>query len=95
MSELQKGCMSVIPQNSRLLSVKISNKTAILNFNEEFTYNGYGVQGQITQLMQVVYTATSFSTIDNVQFLIEGQKLEYIGGEGVWIGSPLSRFSFK
>lgn len=95
MSEIQKGYISIIPQNSRLLGVKISNKTAILNFNEDFTYNAYGVQGQITQLMQIVYTATSFSTIDNVQFLIEGQKLEYIGGEGVLIGSPLSRFSFK
>ena len=95
MSEIQKGCVSLIPQNSRLLGVRISNRTAILNFSEDFMFNTYSVQGQITQLMQIVYTATSFSTIDNVQFLIEGQKVEYIGGEGVWIGSPLSRFSFK
>ena len=63
--------------------------------SESFSFNKYGVQGYLGQLMQIVYTATSFSTIDNVQFLIEGQKLEYLGGEGVWIGSPLSRISFK
>ncbi|MCR5699435.1 MAG: GerMN domain-containing protein [Treponemataceae bacterium] len=94
-SEAQKGYISIIPPNTKLLGARITNKTAILNFNEDFTYNSYGVQGQITQLMQIVYTATSFSTIDNVQFLIEGQKIDYLGGEGVWIGSPLSRFSFK
>ncbi|MCR4789649.1 MAG: GerMN domain-containing protein [Treponemataceae bacterium] len=93
--EKDKGYISVIPASSKLLGAKISNKTAILNFNEDFTYNSYGVQGQIAQLMQIVYTATSFATIDNVQFLINGEKIEYLGGEGVWIGSPLSRFSFK
>jgi len=94
-TESQKGYISVIPPTTKLLGARITNKTAILNFNEDFTYNSYGVQGQITQLMQIVYTATSFSTIDNVQFLIEGQRIDYLGGEGVWIGSPLSRFSFK
>ena len=44
--------------------------------------------------MQIVYTATEFSTVKSVQFLIDGQKKEYLGSEGVWIGSPLSRTSF-
>ena len=84
-----------IPEGTKLLGARVANKTATLNFSESFSFNKYGVQGYLGQLMQIVYTATSFSTIDNVQFLIEGQKLEYLGGEGVWIGSPLSRISFK
>ncbi len=93
--EVAKGYMSLIPEGTKLLSARVANKTATLNFSEAFSFNKYGVQGYLGQLMQIVYTATSFSTIDNVQFLIEGQKLEYLGGEGVWIGSPLSRISFK
>ncbi|QTQ17448.1 GerMN domain-containing protein [Treponema parvum] len=68
---------------------------AFLNFSEEFEYNPYGVEGYLGQLMQIVYTATSFSTVDSVQFLIEGQKKDYLGSEGVWIGSPLARSSFS
>ena len=44
--------------------------------------------------MQIVYTATAFSNIDNVQFLIEGEKMDYLGLEGVFIGAPLSIASF-
>lgn len=93
--EVDKGYKSLIPEGTKLLGARVANKTATLNFSESFSFNKYGVQGYLGQLMQIVYTATSFSTIDNVQFLIEGQKLEYLGGEGVWIGSPLSRISFK
>lgn len=95
LEEIGHGYMSLIPEGTRLLSAKVSNKTATLNFSEEFEFNRYGVEGYIGQLMQVVYTATAFPTVDNVQFLVEGQKKDYIGSEGVWIGSPLSQSSFK
>lgn len=95
LDELDKKYISLIPEGTKLLSATVSNKTATLNFNENFSFNKYGVQGYLGQLMQIVYTATSFATIDKVQFLIEGQKIEYLGGEGVWIGSPLTRISFN
>lgn len=94
-TELEKGTMSLIPSGTKLLSASITDKTAFLNFSEEFIYNTYGVEGYLGQLMQIVYTATSFSSIESVQFLINGQKENYLGGEGVWIGSPLPRSSFK
>ena len=94
-NELERGYMSMIPEGTRLLSASISNKVATLNFSEDFAVNKYGVEGYITQLMQIVYTATCFSTIDSVQFLIDGEKTEYLGSEGVWIGSPLARSSFR
>ena len=93
--ELEKGYISLIPQGTRLLSASVQNKTAFINFSQEFAFNKYGVDGYLGQLMQVVYTATAFGTIENVQFLIEGQKNEYLGGEGVWIGTPLNRYNFK
>lgn len=93
-SSSEKNCMSLIPSGTKLLSAKVIDGVAYLNFNDNFDINPYGVEGYVNQLMQIVYTATSFSTVNSVQFLIEGEKREYLGSEGQWIGTPLSRGSF-
>lgn len=93
--ERNSNYMTLIPSGTRLINAYIKNGVAVLNFSEAFEYNTYGVEGYLGQLMQIVYTATSFSTVESVQFLIEGQKKDYLGSEGVWIGSPLARSSFK
>ena len=90
----ERNLMSLIPEGTKLLSAKVSGGVAYLNFNEAFEINTYGVEGYIHQLEQIVYTATAFSTVNSVQFLIEGEKRDYLGSEGQWIGSPLSRSSF-
>lgn len=89
------GCQSLLPKNTKLLSATVKDRVAYLDFNEEFEFNTVGVEGLLAQLMQVVYTATEFSTVDSVQILINGQKQNYLGLEGVWVGSPLTRASFK
>lgn len=93
-NEKSKGCRSLIPENTRLISASVRDGIAFLNFSEEFEFNRIGVDGYLAQLMQIVYTATEFNTVKSVQILIDGQKKEYLGSEGVWIGSPLSRSSF-
>lgn len=93
--ESSKGYRSLIPQGTRLLSASVRDGVAYLNFNEQFEFNTVGADGYQAQLMQIVYTATEFSTVNSVQFLIEGQKREYLGSEGRWIGSPLARSSFN
>ena len=90
----ERNCISLIPSGTKLLGARVSNGVAYLDFNENFEINTYGIEGYNGQLMQLVYTATTFSTVDSVQFLIEGKKKEYLGSEGQWIGSPLSRASF-
>ena len=90
----ERSLMSLIPAGTKLLSAKVQGGVAYLNFNEAFEINTYGVEGYIHQLEQIVYTATAFSTVNSVQFLIEGEKRDYLGSEGQWIGSPLSRSSF-
>lgn len=94
-AESKTGCRSLIPSGTKLYSAVVRNGVATLNFSEEFEFNTYGVEGYLGQLMQIVYTATNFSSVQSVQFLIEGEKKEYLGSEGVWIGSPLSRASFR
>ena len=88
------NCRSLIPSGTRLIGASVKNGVATLNFNENFEFNSVGVEGCIAQLMQIVYTATDFSTVKSVQFLVEGEKKEYLGTEGQWIGSPLSRNNF-
>ncbi len=92
--ELRKELITLIPQGTRLLSAQVRGTTAYLNFSEAFMYNSYGIEGYAGQLKQVVWTATSFPTVQDVQILVEGQRRDFLGGEGVYIGQPLSRNSF-
>ena len=93
--EKARNTMTLIPSGTKLLGASVKNGIATLNFSEAFSFNSVGVQGYLAQLMQIVYTATSFSTVNSVQFIIEGQREDYLGSEGTWIGSPLSRSSFQ
>jgi spore germination protein GerM len=90
--EQRRGIRSLIPPGSRVLSAAVRGNTAYISFNEEFQYTEYGVEGYVAQLRQIIWTVTEFSTVGDVQFLIEGRQIDY-RGEGVWIGGPLSRES--
>ncbi|MDR2410890.1 MAG: GerMN domain-containing protein [Bacteroidales bacterium] len=92
--ERGRGLMSLIPGNVKILDARVLGTTAYINFNEDFQYNQYGAEGYIAQLRQIIWTATEFSTVEDVQFLIEGRRVDYLG-ESIWIGSPLSRESFQ
>jgi spore germination protein GerM len=92
--ELRKHLVSLIPAGTKLLSVRVQGSTAVVNLNEAFMYNHYGIEGYAGQLKQIVYTATAFPTVHDVQILIDGERHDYLGGEGVYIGKPLSRNSF-
>jgi hypothetical protein len=88
--EQRREIRNFVPQGARILDARVRGDTAYINFNEEFQYNIYGVEGYAAQLQQIVWTATEFSNVNNVQFLIEGQRLDYLG-ESIWIGSPIGR----
>jgi spore germination protein GerM len=92
--ELSRNYITLIPSGTRLLSAQVRGSTAYVDFSEAFMYNRYGIEGYAGQLKQVVYTATSFPTVKDVQILIEGSKRDFLGGEGVFIGKPLARASF-
>ncbi len=93
--ELNSGLRTLIPSKAKLLSIKVKNGTAILNFNESFRYNTFGVEGLKFQLQQIVYTATEFPTVNNVQILIENKRIDFLEAEGINISKPLNRNSFN
>ena len=92
--EIRSGLVSLIPHGTKLLGITVRGSTAIIDLSDAFMYNHYGVEGYSAQLKQVVYTATSFPSVQDVQILVEGKQKDYMGGEGVFIGKPLSRNSF-
>ena len=90
--EISRGIISLIPQNTRILSILVRGSTAYISFSEDFQFNTYGVEGYAAQIRQIVWTATEFPTVNDVQILIEGRRVDYLG-EGIWIGSPIDRQS--
>jgi spore germination protein GerM len=91
-AEKGRGLISLIPGGTRILSAVVRGSTAYINFNENFLFNEFGIEGYAGQLRQVVWTATEFSTVKDVQILIEGRRIDYLG-ESIWIGSPVGRES--
>jgi spore germination protein GerM len=88
--EQRRGMVSLIPQGVRILSATVRGNTAYINYSEELQFNTFGVEGYIESRKQIVWTATEFSNVKDVQILIEGSRVDYLG-EGIWIGSPLGR----
>jgi len=92
--EISAQLLSLIPEGTELIGARIEAGVAYLDFNEQFRFNTLGIEGYRSQIEQVVYTATEFPNVQKVQFLIEGQRVDYLGGEGFWIGDPLGREDF-
>jgi germination protein M len=93
--EFNSELMNLIPKQTKINDIYVKGDTAYLDFNEEFRFNSLGVFGLTAQLKQVVFTATEFGNVDQVQILINGKTVNYLAQEGVFVGRPLSRKSFK
>jgi spore germination protein GerM len=93
-AEKNQKLLSLIPPGTRILSAQIRGSTAYINFSEDFQFNAYSTEGYAAQLQQLVWTITEFPNIADVQFLIEGRVVDYLG-ESIQIGGPLSRSFFR
>jgi spore germination protein GerM len=89
-AEKNKGLLSLIPEKTKILQATVRGSTAYISFSEDFQFNVYGVEGYAASLRQIVWTVTEFPNVADVQILIEGRRVDYLG-EGIWIGSPVSR----
>ncbi|MFW6261887.1 MAG: GerMN domain-containing protein [Spirochaetota bacterium] len=94
-SELDDGLLNLIPEGTSLISAHVSEGVAFLNFNQSFRFNPLGAEGTVAQLLQVIYSSTEFPTVERVQFLVEGERVDYLGGDGIYVGEPLGRDAFS
>ena len=89
-AEEKQGLISLIPKNVKIQNAVVRGNTAYISFSEDFLFNTFGMEGYTGQRRQIVLTATEFSNVKDVQILIDGKRVDYLG-EGVWIGGPVSR----
>ena len=82
---------NLIPPNTVLNRVWINGGTAFVDLSEDFRFNPIGLEGYRLQVQQIIATATQFSSVKTVQILIDGQQVDFLGGDGFFIGRPLGQ----
>lgn len=72
---------ATIPPEVQVLSVRIVDNLALVNFNEKLVSNHWGGStGELLTIYSIVNTVGQFSPIERVQILVEGQKIETLAG---------------
>ncbi len=82
---------ATMPQGSKLLSLEIAGGLATVNLNQDFqSKHSGGSTGEIMTIYSLVNSLTDLQGIQQVQLLVEGQKLETLKGH-LEISQPLTR----
>ncbi|MGI9255616.1 MAG: GerMN domain-containing protein [Salinispira sp.] len=81
---------NVIPPETHINKVWIQEEIAYIDLSEEFSFNPIGLEGYRLQVQQLIATATQFDSVSAVQILIDGELISFLGGDGLFIGQPLS-----
>ena len=85
---------TTIPEGTKLLGISMENDGVHVNLSKEFTTGG-GSTSMTGRLAQILYTASSLNPKEKVWIDIEGEPLEFLGGEGLIIEQPMNREDFK
>ena len=81
---------TAIPADTLLLGLTIDDRLATIDLSREFEVGG-GSFNILSRLAQVVYTLTQFETIDEVNFMLDGEAITVFSGEGVLLENPVNR----
>ena len=92
--EREIGFTTAIPPGTELRGVDLDGDTARVDLSAAFTSGG-GSASMQARVAQVVHTATQVDGVERVRFLVEGEEVESIGGEGVMVDEPLGRDAFE
>jgi hypothetical protein len=88
------GAATAIPEGTELLGVSREDSVLMVDLSSDFESGGGSLSMQL-RVGQVVYTGTQFEGIDAVRILIEGERVDAIGGEGIVVAEPLTRRDFE
>ena len=83
------GLYPVIPSSTQILGMTIRDGTCKVDFSKDFT-NIVSKEEEENLIQSVVYTLTEFPTVDEVQFMVEGEIINNMP-YGIQIGRPLKR----
>jgi spore germination protein GerM len=88
--EGERDLITEIPAGTAVLGVQVGGGIATVDLSKTYTAGG-GSTSMLARVWQVVYTATQFPDAAAAQILIEGRRIQALGGEGVMINAPLRR----
>lgn len=86
--EKSKGFTSEIPQGTKLLSVRESSGSVLIDLSSDFETGG-GAESTYMRIKQVIKTANANSSVPSYLY-INGKQANVIGGEGVMLKQPLN-----
>ncbi|MDR2006228.1 MAG: GerMN domain-containing protein [Acidaminococcales bacterium] len=87
----EESHVNIFPPGVRLIALRVKGGLAEADFNKEILKSNVG--GSLYEMLlvsSIVNTLTEFSEINSVQLLVEGQKIDTIGGH-TDILDPLKR----
>ena len=84
----KKGIYSEIPTGVDLISIKKQNNKITLNLTQNFA-NDSSFQSVENRLKQLTKTIRYYEPKVQIYLLIDGNMVEYLGGDGVYIKQPL------
>jgi germination protein M len=93
-AEQAAGLGTTIPAGTRLLGLTIDGTTARVDLSGAFASGG-GSLSMMARIAQVVYTLTRYPTVRSVEFLMDGEPVEALGGEGIVLDGPQTRADWR
>ncbi|MEL7566020.1 MAG: GerMN domain-containing protein [Dehalobacterium sp.] len=84
----ESGLVLTIWQGTKINDFKVEDYVATVDFSTEVLGYGGGSTAEMMLINSVLYTLTQFPEIERVQFLIDGNKIEFFP-EGSDVSSPL------
>ncbi len=87
---VSKQLTNLFPPGTQVISVKVSNDLATVDFNQNFASRGQGSFNERMMVNAVVCTLTEFPEIKKVKFLVEGKEIDTISGH-MDLLDPLTR----
>lgn len=88
--ETQRDVETSVPDRTDLLGLDIDDGVATVDLTSEFESGG-GSLSMTMRLAQVVYTLTQFETVDAVQFMLDGERVDVFSAEGIVLDHPVRR----
>ena len=89
--EKSKGFTSEIPVNTKVLSVRESAQSIMIDLSSDFEGGG-GAESTYMRIRQLIKTVNSNTSVP-VYLYINGKQANVIGGEGIMIKQPLNERS--
>jgi spore germination protein GerM len=93
-AESAAGMVTAIPEGTTFLGLDIQNGVATVDLSREYASGG-GSLSMMMRLAQVVFTLTQFPTVQGVNFMLDGEPIDVLGGEGIILDHPMTRADFE